>query len=137
MDKQAPASHAPVRTLLEPVPLVPTSVSDPLESAFGRGAGLLPPPPGVQRKKELPNVLSKPTPGRVDSYMGLANLAAKVANKPKPDSANEAVRVLDEATLKLKYNVMAGLEDKHRLRPLRNLPSTSIKRFSDIASRTT
>ena len=30
---------------------------------------------------------------------------------------------------RLMERVMAGLEDRHKLRPLRNLPSTSIKRF--------
>ncbi|KAH8095645.1 hypothetical protein JL720_2961 [Aureococcus anophagefferens] len=52
-----------------------------------------------------------------------------VTTKPRRDPEEDAAQVLNEATLKLKYNVMAGLEDRHKLRPLRNLPSTSIKRF--------
>ena len=52
-----------------------------------------------------------------------------MTTKPRRDPEEDAAQVLNEATLKLKYNVMAGLEDRHKLRPLRNLPSTSIKRF--------
>ncbi|EGB07064.1 hypothetical protein AURANDRAFT_71891 [Aureococcus anophagefferens] len=124
----ARAAAAPVRSLLDPLPIVPKSVSDPLESAFGRGAGLLPPPPGVARPRDAPPT-QKTQPGRVESYRSLANLAAKVTTKPRRDPEEDAAQVLNEATLKLKYNVMAGLEDRHKLRPLRNLPSTSIKRF--------
>ena len=109
--------------MLDPLPIVPKSVSDPLESAFGRGAGLLPP-----RPRDAPPT-QKTQPGRVESYRSLANLAAKVTTKPRRDPEEDAAQVLNEATLKLKYNVMAGLEDRHKLRPLRNLPSTSIKRF--------
>ncbi|KAH8068482.1 hypothetical protein JL721_6623 [Aureococcus anophagefferens] len=99
----------------------------PLESAFGRGAACCR-RRRASRARDAPPT-QKTQPGRVESYRSLANLAAKVTTKPRRDPEEDAAQVLNEATLKLKYNVMAGLEDRHKLRPLRNLPSTSIKRF--------